>query len=294
MKKLTPFLLLLPHGIFFLIFVIFPIGKSIFMSMTDWGLFEGYMGFVGLENYKILFDLTEYKGQQFWMAMEVTLKFVLLFVPLLTSLSIALAVLLNNKKLKFQSFHFVSMFLPTSLAVTVVVVIWKWIFNGESGLLNYLLSLIDIAPIPWLSDNIGAWVAIIVSTLWWGFAWPVMIILGGLKRIPSFLYESAGIDGANALEKFLYITLPGLKDILMFITITQVLGAFGLFAQSQLMTGGGPGRSTMPVMLLIYGEAFNTSRPRMGVGSAMSIITGAIILAFTFTQYFLYRNKEKD
>lgn len=293
-KKAVPYLLLLPHAVFFGIFFIYPLFKSLYMSFTEWGLFQGMIRYVGLDNYARLFDFGGYRSQYFWSAIWVTVQFVLYSVPVLVSVSLALALILNNRKLKMKSFHLTAFFLPTALSVTVVAVMWRWILNVHSGLLNYLLGFFGIEKIPWLTDLPWVWGAIIIATVWWTVGWNTVIFLGGLSKIPEPLYDSAKVDGANAFRRFLNVTLPGLKQVMMFVVITQVLAGFGLFAQPQLMTGGGPGRATIPIMLHIYGEAFNPSRPRMGYATAMSLITGVIIVSVTFIQYFLFTRKSKE
>ena len=111
--------------------------------------------------------------------------------------------------------------------------------------------------------------------------------------LPPAVYEAAKVDGAGPWKRFVYITLPGLKPITVFIVITTLIGAFGLFAQPQLLTGGGPGRSTTPVMLLLYGEAFNARYPRLGSSVAMGFVTGVIILSIVSLIYFSF-GKDKD
>lgn len=291
--KVVPYLLLLPHALFFAVFVIFPIGRSIQMSMARWGLFQGMVEFVGLDNFTRLVNPESFRARHFWRSMQVTVQFVLLNVPLLIAIALSIALLLNIKKLRFKGVHVTALFMPMALAATVIAVIWRWMLSYQTGLINYLLSFIGISRIPWLVNVPWVWFSIIVATLWWTLGWNILILLGGLKKIPETLYESATVDGANVLQRFVHVTLPGLKDVLMFVCITQVLASFGLFAQPQLMTQGGPGRATLPVMLHIYQTAFDNSGPYMGLGAAQTIITGSIILAFTFLQYFLFVYEKK-
>jgi len=292
LKKVVPYLFLAPHAIFFGMFFIFPLFKSIFMSFTEWGLFQGMIKFVGFENYEKIFT-AGYRSRYFWKAIWVTVQFVIYSVPLLIVIALLLALLLNNKKLKLKNFYLTAFFIPTALSATVIAVIWKWIMNNQAGLLNYFLSFIGVDKIPWITDLPWVWLAIIIPTIWWTVGWNTIIILGGLSKIPEVLYDAAKVDGASRFKRFIHVTLPGLKNVLMFVTITQVLASFGLFAQSQLITGGGPARATLPIMLHIYNEAFNPSRPRMGYAAAMSIITGIIILSVTFIQYYLFTHQRK-
>ncbi len=293
-SKAVPYVLLLPHAVFFGIFFIFPLFKSIYMSLTEWGLFQGMIRYVGLDNYKKIFEFSSYRSEYFWKAIWVTAQFVLYSVPILVAVALTLAMLLNNKRLKLKSLHLAAIFVPTALSVTVIAVMWKWILNNYSGLLNYLLGFLGISKISWLTDLPWVWGAIIIATVWWTVGWNTVILLGGLSKIPESLYDAAKVDGANSFKRFIHVTLPGLKQVMMFVVITQVLAGFGLFGQPQLMTGGGPGRSTLPIMLHIYGEAFNPSRPRMGYATAMSLVTGVIIVSVTFLQYYLFTRKSKE
>jgi len=294
-KKVIPYILILPHAVFFGVFFIFPLFKSVYMSLTEWGLFQGMIKYVGLDNYGKIFDFSGYRSEYFWKAIWVTVQFVIYSVPVLVFVATGLALMLNSKKLKTKSLHLTAIFVPTALSVTVVAVMWRWILNNHSGLLNYVLSFFGIGKIPWLTDLPWVWLSIVIATVWWTVGWNTVILLGGLKKIPDSLYDSAKVDGANSIQRFFYVTLPGLKQVMMFVVITQVLAGFGLFAQPQLMTGGGPGRETIPIMLHIYGEAFNPSRPRMGYATAMSLITGVIVISVTFLQYYLFtRNTKED
>jgi multiple sugar transport system permease protein len=292
-RKVIPYLLIAPHGIFFGIFVIFPIFKSLFMSFTEWGLFQRMVKFVGWENYYKIFDFGGYRSRYFWKAVWVTLEFVAITVPALVIVAILLALLLNSKFLKGKSFALTSFFLPTALAVTVIAVIWRWLLNYDAGLMNYVLSFFGLDKIPWLTSLPWALISIVVATVWWTVGWNVIIVLGGLQKIPATLYDAARVDGAGIFQRFWHVTLPGLKNVLMFVVITQIIASFGIFGQPQLMTNGGPGRGTLPIMLHIYQEAFNTSRPRMGYAAAMSIIFGIIVLGVTFIQYYLFTKEKK-
>jgi len=287
------YLLLLPHAVFFGLFVVFPLAKVLVMSFSEWGLFQGFLKWVGWENFGVLFRFDGYRAKYFWQSMGVTASFVAWIVPLITLVAILLAMLLNNPRLRFQKFLLTSIFLPTALAVTVTAVIWRWIFSFDAGLVNLFLSGMGLEKIPWITTMPWAFITVVIATLWWTLGWNVIILLGGLQKIPESLYDAARVDGANALQRFWNVTLPGLRNVLMYVVITQAVATFGIFGQSQLMTSGGPGRQTLPVMLQIYNEAFNTSRPRMGYASAMSVVFGVLVLSVLAVQYFLFTHERK-
>lgn len=272
------YLFLLPFLSFFGLFVIFPLIRGVYMSMTKWGLYGGNLGFIGLKNYQLLFDPNFFMSRQFWESMWATTQFMIFSVPLFIFSGLGLAILINNQFLKIKTVSRMIFFVPVALSAPVIAVIWMWLLEYNSGLINFLLTFIGIGRIPWLTQQPWAWISIVITTLWWTVGWNMIIFLGGLQNIPTELYDAAKVDGSNSWNTFIHITLPGLRNVIFFITIFQIIASFNLFAQPQLMTGGGPGRSTLPVMLYIYQTAFNFSLPYMGISSAMSVISGGIIL----------------
>jgi len=285
--ELTPYLLLLPHALFFAAFVLYPLFRAFFMSAFTWGIFNGPTEFVGLKNFFKLFDLEGIRGSQFWDAVGVTLQFVVYTVPVFVAFALALALLFNHRFLRFKGFHLSAVFMPTALAVTIIACLWRMVFN-DTGFVNSLIMMAGGDKLGWLSDLPGAWITLVVSTLWWTVGWNVILLLGGLQKVPETLYDAARVDGAGWWRTLFTVTLPGLKDVLFYVVTTQALASWGLFAQAQLMTKGMPGRATMPVALHIFGTAFGGSGDMLGLGSAMSILTGVLILTSTGVLYLLF------
>jgi len=286
--SIVPYLYIGPHLVFYTIFILLPLLGGIFISLNRWSIYRGREDFVGLKYYIRLFDSEFVRGQYFWKSLWVTFQFVLYYLPPLLLISLGLALLLHHCKQKW--IRLIGQFcylLPSAIAVSVVAIIWRWIFGYEAGVLNYVLSLASVPRVPWLADLPWAWFAITMPTLWMGCGWSMVLFLVGLQTIPQQQYEAATIDGANAWQQFLNVTLPGLRPITVFIVITQIIGAFSLFAQPQLLTRGGPGNATTPVMMFLYGEAFNGQYPRVGSAVAMGFVMGLIVFSIVSSIYFI-------
>jgi len=290
----SAYLYILPHGIFYLVFIAIPFILGIYISLNRWSIVDGREAFVGLKYYIRLFDSDFVRGGHFWNSLWVAAQFVIYFTPFVVLISLGLAILVHNcgSKLARAGSQF-SFLVPTAISISIIAVLWRWILGSDIGILNFVLSSLGMEKKPWLIDVPWAWFAIILPTLWMACGWNMVLFIVGMQRIPETLYEAAKVDGAGPWKQFIYITLPGLRPITNFIVITQLIGAFNLFAQPQLLTGGGPGRATTPVMLFLYGEAFNPRYPRLGAAVAMGLVTGIIIFSIVAVVYFLFSRKKE-
>ncbi len=287
-QRLTPYLYIAPHVVFFTAFILVPLAGGFYISMHRWSIEHGREAFVGLKYYTRLFDSDFTRGIFFWKSLWVSCQFILYFVPPLVVISLALALLLHHCKSKgLRMGAQFCILAPSAVAVSVTAVIWRWMLGYEAGVVNYLLEGIGIAKIPWMADIPWVWLSIVIPTLWMACGWSMVLFLVGLQTIPQQLYEAVEVDGANAFQKFIHITLPGLRPITVFIVITQIIGAFSLFAQPQLITKGGPGNATTPIMLYLYGEAFNGKYPRVGSSVAMALVAGMVVFSFVSAVYLL-------
>lgn len=276
-----PYLYLIPHGVFFFALIVYPIFKGLYVSLTDWDMFTNSGTFAGLRNYKVLLDPSTVQYVYYWQALRNTLTFVLISVPVLIGVALGLAVLLTGKMPGRGVFRTV-FFMPTALTVSVVAVIWRWLLNANHGYVNYLLSKLGVEGIAWLTSQPWAWASIAIATVWWTVGWNMILLINGINGIPEELYEASRIDGATSWQLFRYMTLPCLRPVMFYVGITTVIASFNLFGQPQLMTGGGPTRSTLPVMLHIYGEAWGNYR--MGTATAMAYATALFMLVVTAIQ----------
>ncbi|MEW5870045.1 MAG: sugar ABC transporter permease [Chloroflexota bacterium] len=292
---LTPYLFILPHLIFFAVFVGYPFFSGLYISFFQYDyLRPEATAFVGLQNYLDLFKAGSVKFIEFWNSMRVTLMFVVLSVPFLVVIPLGLAVLLNVK-LPGQNIFRAVYFAPWVLSCAVISLIWWWIFQSQGGLLNYYLKLLGFDTPRWLSTMPYAMVSIVVATIWWTMGYNMIIFLAALQDIPTDLYEAAEMDGAGSWQRFVNITIPMLRPVLIFIIITTIIASFNLLGQPMMMTRGAPaqptgGGATEPVMLRIFNEGF--VRPFQGSAAAMSVIVASIMMIFSFANFRIFRQRD--
>ena len=291
----TPYLFILPHLLFFIVFLAYPFFNAIAISFQDYSyLRPEATRFLGIQNYINIFTPDTPQFQTFWNALGNTVQFVFYSVPLLVIIPLGLAVLLNTKT-PGRNFFRAIYFMPWVLSVAVVGLLWWWIFQDQGGLINYYLSHAGFEPPQWLSTLPWAWVSIVVATVWWTIGFNTIILLAGLQDIPDYLYEAASLDGATGIRAFWNITVPMLRAVLLFIIITSIIASFNLFGQPFIMTSGGPsqaggGGATEPVMVRIYNEGF--VRNFQGSAAAMSVIVAAIMIAVSYINFRFFRVRD--
>ena len=217
--------------------------------------------------------------------------FALVVIPLQTGMGLLLA-LLVNQKLPGESFFRTMYFAPVVTSMVVVSIVWRFLYDGNNGLINEMLRTISfgaIHPVNWLGDpGIAMW-AIIIMSIWQGAGMQMMLFVAGLQQIPEELYEAAGIDGANGWQKFLYITLPGLRSVMVFIILTITIAAFQLFDQVLVMTNGGPDNATTTTVFHMYRAGFREQD--IAYASTIAVIFFLIIVGVNFIQRFAVRER---
>lgn len=266
-------------GIF--VFILFPIIASLVMSFTGWDLISP-PEFVGLENYIQLLTT----DKLFWTVLNNTIRFALYSLPPSVVIPLLLAVLLN-RKIRGVTFFRAAFFLPLATSVVAIGLLFRWIFDGEFGLLNFLLGLVGIQGPNWLVDPTWAMAAVVFTTVWRGLGYNMIIYLSGLQNIPEHLFEAATIDGANDYDKFFHITIPLLTPQIFFILVMSVIGGFQSFGLIYIMTNGGPMNSTNVYIFYMYHMAIFSAK--MGYASALGWILTLIILGITLFQIRLAR-----
>jgi multiple sugar transport system permease protein len=293
---LAPYLFILPHFTFFVLFLGYPFFYGLYISVFQYDFLRPEANrFVGIENYIELFTPGSVQYQVFWNALGNTLEFVLLSVPPLVLIPLLLAVLLNTRTPGRNIFRAIY-FAPWVLSAAVVGLLGFWIFQSQGGLINYYLTDFGISPPRWLSSMPWAWISILIITIWWTNGFNMVIFLAALQAIPDNLYEAAAIDGATSIQSFLRITLPLLRPVLIFIIVITIIASFNLFAQPFFMTNGGPaqasgGGATEPVMLRIYRQGFE--RNQMGSAAAMSFTVATIMVVFSYINFRVFRTREE-
>ncbi|GMB10127.1 carbohydrate ABC transporter permease [Thermolongibacillus altinsuensis] len=273
------YLLMSPTLFVLLLFIIGPILFAIYLSFHKVQLLgTTSFEFVGLDNFKRMLDDTRAK-----IALWNTIKYVAIVVPAQTILALVLAATLNAG-LKGQKFFRIVYFLPTLTSSAVLTLIFMWMYN-QNGLINHVLKFFGLPTYNWLGDPSVALNAIMIMNIWSTAPYFMVIYLAALQDIPDSLYEAAELDGANAWQKFWYITVPNLKPVTSFVVIMGLIGTFQLFDQSYIFSqgSGGPNNSTLTVVLLIYQYAFK-SLGTMGYAAALAFALAIIILIATILQ----------
>lgn len=259
----------------FFVFLLFPIGMSIYFSFCDYSVLTPPV-YIGTANYTDL--LTE---AIFWKSVWNTLFYAALALPLGTVLALVLALMLNANIVARPFFRTI-FFLPSLVPLVALAVLWNWIFNGEYGVLNYALSVTGIKGPDWLGTTTWSKPAIVLTSLW-GVGHAIVIYLAGLQDVPTTLYEASKVDGANWWQQTLNVTLPMISPVIYFNLIMGCIGVLQVFAVPYVMTGGGPARSTLFYLMYLFDLAFRYFE--MGKACAMAWILFLMIAALTYTAH---------
>ena len=289
---------LLPNMLIFGIFVLLPFFINFAYSMTGGtALFLPDRSFVGGDQYARLFDCTNYLNPNscaedtFWTAVRNTSWFVLLQVTLMIVVSLITALILN-RNLMARSFWRAVFFFPVLLSPVVVGLIWKWILQRQ-GLLNFGLYGLGFEPHVWLNDRTWSFAATIGVSIWAHMGFYTLILLAGLQAIPKDLYEAAEMDGTRPTRAFLRITLPLLMPNLLVVIVLVLIRAVQIFDEVYVLTGGGPGTSTLYLTQYIYETGFAAQLRNPGLAAAASILMGVVLVVLTLLQLSLSRSSEK-
>jgi multiple sugar transport system permease protein len=283
-REWTAYLFLSPALILFAIFTVFAVGYSFYLSFHAWNILETAKPFVGLDNYTRLLD-----DRRFRDSIVNTIYYTVLSVPATMVLGLLIALLLNQQ-IRARGLFRTCFYLPVVTPLVVAAIIWKWVYNGDFGLLNYYLIRIGLIddPLLWLSDKNLAMPAVVIMSIWKSVGFNMVIFLAGLQAIPQDYYDAAKIDGASGWRRLKDITIPLLSSTSFFLLIISVLGSFQVFTQIFIMTSGGPVRKTTTVVYYIYTTAFKNFD--MGYASAMAYALFAMIFLLTLLQMrFFYK-----
>jgi multiple sugar transport system permease protein len=286
-KQWSAYLFLAPVLITFTIFTVFAVGYAFYLSFHQWNILEPAKPYVGLDNYARLFD-----DARFGQSIVNTAYYTAASVPLTMGIGLAIALLLNNQ-IRARGLFRTLFYLPVITPLVIAAIIWKWVYNGEYGLLNYYLLQIGLIdePLLWLSDKNLAMPAVILTSVWKGVGFAMVVYLAGLQAIPEEYYDAAKIDGAGGWRRLKDITVPLLSTTTLFLGVISVLGSFQVFTQIFVMTNGGPLRRTTTIVYHIYETAFRNFD--MGYASAMAFALFAMMFVFTlFQMRFMSREVE--
>ncbi|MDQ0995057.1 alpha-1,4-digalacturonate transport system permease protein [Phyllobacterium ifriqiyense] len=289
---------LAPNMLIFGIFVLLPLFINFVYSTTGGSaLFLPERSYVGADQYQRLFDCSNYldpltcQEDAFWTAVSNTFWFVVLQVTLMIGAALVTALILN-RNLAARSFWRAVFFFPVLLSPVVVGLIWRWILQRQ-GLLNFILYPFGVDPYTWLTDRTWSFAAAVGVSLWAHMGFYALILLAGLQAIPKDLYEAADMDGTKPARVFWRITLPLLMPNLVVVIVLALIRSVQVFDEVYILTGGGPGTSTLFITQYIYETGFVSQPRNPGLAAAASILMGLVLVVLTLVQLGLGRRGEK-
>jgi multiple sugar transport system permease protein len=273
------YLFIAPWALGFLAFTAGPILASLYYSFTDYDIVSKPT-FVGLHNFQELFA-----DPLFLTSMTNTLYFVVLVVPLSMILSLALALLLNQK-VRLLPLYRTVYYIPSIVPFVASAILWMWLLQPQFGLVNGIIEWFGVRPPTWLASETWAKPALVLMLLW-GSGSTMLIYLAGLQGVPQSLIEAAEIDGANVIQRFRHVTLPMMTPTIFFTLTIGIINTFQVFSIVYVMTAGmgGPQNATLVYLLYMFRQAFVFFK--MGFASAMALVLFFIILALTIIQFVL-------
>jgi len=286
-KVFTPYLFLLPALVIYLVFLVYPMFDSLFISFTKWDGLSPTRSFVGLANYARIFQDPVAR-----LALDNNLIWTAVTLVIPTVLGLLLALGLNQKfrgSTLFRSFFYA----PAILPLVGVAGIWSWMYDPNVGLINTTLHYLGLGGLAqqWLGNPATALLSVMIAAIWQGLGFPMVLYLAGLQAIPTELYDAARVDGASPLQQFWHVTMPGLRTTHIIVITLSVIGSFKVFDLIYAMTYGGPGQATQVLASWMYFQTFQYYN--VGYGSALTWIIALISLVVTipYIQVMSRRNE---
>lgn len=270
----------LPAFLFFGYFYVYPLTQTFFVSLYRWGLLDT-PAFIGLENYSRLFA-----DREFINSIRVTFYYAFGTVIPIWMIALGLA-LVFNQAFRFRQGYLTVYYLPAVISLTVWSLVWLFLYDPTRGAFSAFLRALGLGEVRMLDDPGLAMPAMIILSVWKGTPVYMLIFLAGLRAIPTDYYEAAKVDGASAWQRFVYITLPMLRPVMLYVIVISVIEAFKVFTPMYLITNGGPGSDTRVLPMFIFQNGFQFLK--MGYASAASVIFLFILLALSLIQFRLLR-----
>ena len=265
-EKLVDFLLVLPALILLAIFTYYPVAKLVQISFTDWNLLKPTWNYVGFKNWNWLFAGSGAK--YLWNSLKVTFVYTMGEIGVTIIGGMIFALLFNRATKSFTLMRAI-VFVPKYVAMSSCAVVFLWILNTDYGVLNYVLKAIGLQPVDWLNQTSTAMTSVLITTCWRVVGYGMMIYMAAMKGISPQYYEASAIDGANKVQQFFGITLPLLAPTTVFLLVTTFLSAMKVFQSVDILTSGGPARSTEVFVYLIYRYAMVDFRMDRAATSAV-------------------------
>jgi multiple sugar transport system permease protein len=289
--SLTPYVFVGPAVVCLVAFGVLPIIVAAVVSLTDLNITgladHSNIHFIGLGNYRTLFA-----DPVFWSSLRNTAFFIVIGVPTIIVSSLTVAIALNQSTSRWFRALRVFYFFPAITAIVAISLIWGYLYNTQFGLFNYLLSLVGVAPVQWLSDPLVAKFSVALVAVWRATGLNIVIFLAALQAIPPEYYEAASIDGAGEVRKVFDITIPLLRFAIFFVTVTTLINWMQFFDEPYVLTQGGPVHATTSISLYIFQEGFSYNQ--FGFASASSIVLFAIIALVTVLQLRVRMSQDSD
>ena len=282
MDYIAGYTMILPLVLGLGVFYFYPIFRVFYDSFHVVGAFNKSK-WVGIQNY-----VTMFQDETTWQALFNTFRYVIVIVPAVIILALILAVFLNMK-IKGKAFFRVVYFIPAIMMSAAVAMIWRWMFNGDYGLINYILNLFGMESVQFLSNPNLAWISICVVTIWSNVGYNMIILLAGVQGISKSYYEAASMDGAGSIRQFFTITLPLITPTLFFVLVTTLIGTFQIFDTIYMMISktGIAMTASESMVVYFYKNAFEFSKK--GYASALAVFLFVIIMVITAVQMKLQK-----
>ncbi|MEU0571365.1 sugar ABC transporter permease [Nonomuraea sp. NPDC005983] len=274
-RRNIPYLLILPALLGFVVFKAYPILAALYISLTTGA--GAARHFVGMDNYVRLVN-----DPLFWTSLWNTAQILIVQVPLMLLLALLLALGLDSAAVKLRGLWRLGVFMPSLTGLVAYGVMFSVILNKNTGLLNWLLDLVGIDPVNWLGSPFWARISIIIALTWHYTGYNAVIYLAGLQSIPKELYEAAMVDGAGAGRRFVSVTIPQLRPILLLTVVLSTIGTLQLFDEPFVLTGGGPDNATLTISLYLYQNGFRYFD--FGYAAAIAYALTLIVAGFGILQ----------
>lgn len=271
-KKLTPYFFVIPGLVIILLFVYYPIVQNLIYSVLDWDLFSGSKEFIGLKNYRKLFE-----SDAFWVALKNNLWYISISLFFQVGISLVIAAILENMRMKkLSAVYRTTFFIPSLISLTVIGLLFTFVFEPQ-GILNTFLRSVGLDSLArgWLGDEKTAIFSVVAVSQWKSIGYTIMLLIVAIQRIPQEIIEAATLDGASRLKSFFHITIPMIKDTILTVMIITTSGGFLVFNEIYIITNGGPYGSSEVLSTILYKNAF--VHGKIGYASAI----GNVILLFS-------------
>lgn len=279
-KRLAPYLFILPFILTVAVFWIIPVAQSVVMSFQE--VLYGQATYIGTRNYERL-----WRDSVFWKAVYNSLRYMVLTLLLLIPIPMVLAAMIQSKlgDGRIKAFFKSSMFVPALTSVVVAGIVFRLMFSESStGLMNQVVQFFGFGPVRWLREDLTGLAALLLLAVWRWTGVNTMYFLAGLQAIPEEQYESASIDGANAVKKFVYITLPGLKPTIVYVTTISVYGGLAMFLESFMLYAGNMSPNNQGLTIVGYLYRKGIQENDLGFASAVGVVLLLLVLVINLTQ----------